>query len=936
MLKALLAAIFLAIPAQAQRLSEEGMAVYKFCGMDTFHDSSQVDDCSSPDLRNVITEKGYLEKRPGNLRVATVASGFAVRALPEFIAPDGTRYTITHSSHSVYRTNYGASPVSLTTTSTSYEIDITAAYGKLIVANGFDNVWTWDGTSTSTLVGAPRCTYLGFADERVYCANTATSGSQVAVSSFGGSAYWTVPTTLTADAPTSFTFQRDDGENITCFKVTPWGKFVGKPTSTHIIKGYDNNTYYKRVIDPKIGCVDNRSVQMLDGRLIWLAKDGVYAWSGAGAPVLISVEIDPTIKAIRQLNSNRSFWFLTQPGDFSQGNLTASGAGAPLSTTILAGAITPSTGTFTDDSAVDFASGTMVNVSTHQIPGSIDQRITSGTIIGGDFTASSGHWTISNVGGSSVSAHVSDVSCPGPYFGSTGGDAFCARLCGGSFVAGQNAFVRVDVFDAVTQVRIASQVYTGAAGLNVIHPILFSNLTNGVTVTFSSGDNILFDPYLKNTIIAPGGFNLLFDLVTRRDIVLDCNEVGSADVGKIYIDNVRISSYQPTGTFTSRSFDTGVSTPIFGGASISMTSDTLRAITFQEQSSSDDSTWGSAVSFTPGNQPLQQKRYWRYIANYTTTSGTQTARIDSVGPLQSITSGYYNSPVRFIGSAITGFLAFDATEVTVDGGLITYYTRTATNSFTVNSATPAWQGQFNHTTIQSSVLTGSTLYYQWRALFNATSGTSTVQLLDANSQWQEGVSKPVASLAYDHRYYLSVMLSSTATNNDATLVWQKNQKWTKFAGPQYYSMGSYNNLPIAGTALTGSEIWRIVVEGLYGDDGDPIDAYWVSKDFTYQAPNQSKALNEIWVDATNDPNAASFGAAYSIDVGYSADKSSVFTSSTVAIAASASFVNAKVPMPAGWALGKYFRFKFSNSTADEYFRINGYTTYTEKQGRGNE
>ena len=44
----------------------------QFGGLDTFHDSAAIGDTDAQDAENVLTDGGYLEKRTGNRRSATL------------------------------------------------------------------------------------------------------------------------------------------------------------------------------------------------------------------------------------------------------------------------------------------------------------------------------------------------------------------------------------------------------------------------------------------------------------------------------------------------------------------------------------------------------------------------------------------------------------------------------------------------------------------------------------------------------------------------------------------------------------------------------------------------------------------------------------------------------------------------------------------------
>lgn len=928
--------LLLCLPLRAQENWKE-VPVRTFGGVDTYHDSARINDSDSQDARNVLTDSGSLEKRLGNRRIISLGVSQDIRAVHEFITTGGTKYVVFHSSNSVYQTDLGGSPVALTTTSTSYEIDAASIFGNIYVVNGFDPSWSWNGTSTAAVAGMPKCKYIVAANERIYCANTDTSNIRVSVSSFGGAGYWTVPSIRTADSPAYFDFGKADGTGITCFKETPWGKFVGKPTKSFILKGYDNNTYYIRPVDPQIGCVDNRTVQMVEGNLIWLGQNGVYSWNGAGAPGLISREVDPDMKAIRQLASNKAFWNVSSQAEFQAGNLTPIGAGAPVDATTTPGSIFMTSTTFVDTSSANFTAGTMTRTSTDTI-GSVTLWLTTRTIYGGDFVDGGAWLTGTNAcsgtadgGTCTFGTRPITVACPS-------GNAKCGFLCEESGLAPMSqsaclgndplAYVIVSTFQWVDgcgttlcTVQAASAIGSGGGSL-YIGGITFSTRTY-ISITNSS----LGGSYsLELTTMTGNGFYLSWDSKRNCNSCSGCALINNGVPGycrDVSVSNVRISSYPSSGTFVSRTFDTTVATPTFSGMTVDYSSGSIGTLTFKEQDSADGASWGTAVAITPPAQPTLQRRYWRYEGDFATTSGTVTATINQVGTMTATTTGYYYSDVHFIGTALTSWLAFDAAESVVGSGSATYGVRAATYSFTSTAATPAWTAQTNHQNIVASTGTSTSLYYQWRALFSIPYATNTISISDGNSQWQEGTAVPAASFGFEQRYGLCAMFSTTTIKNDRCAVYQRNQKWTFFDGPSYYSIGMFDKIPTAGSGNGDGLVWQILRPNLYNDDGTAINAYWTTKDFTLGSPFNEKVLHEMWVDAAYNTYASS------VTVGYSANRGTSFTSKDIDLHPARGYVSTFLTLDNGYDLGKFFKFKFSNSGNDQYLKINSFSALME-------
>lgn len=967
----LLLIAFLATPCQGVEAPPKYLNT--FGGLDIFHDSSKIADTDASALSNVLTDRGFLEKRPGSELFQTLLNGWSVQYLQEFISPSKTRYLIAHASSTVYASDTSAAFAKISTTTSGYNVDCVSAFGKLYCADGYSRPWSWDGTTWTAALTFPICTFLEFADERMYCANTDGNDSRVNASAYGDATNWTVPTTLNADDPNLFTFQRTDGEGITCFKVTPWGKWVGKKHSTHILKGQDNDTYYKRLVDPSIGCVDDRSVQMVDGWLMWLGLEGVYVWGGSGRPELISTDIDPEIKAARQLSSNKANWVNSTQADWQAGALDISGPGALVSATIDPGSITPSSWTHTDTSADDFAMGTLLRTTT--MYGSNEIKIDFSTVavlydtfttvekwgfgsgddywsafqgagrfnVGRNVLASGafyspvvsnnyGNWQINFV----IGQAQSDIT--GGYTGNKEWYYFTSDTKYITTTSGYALYV--DLFDSWTrQIQLIKIV-------NGTHSVLASS-TAVMTPQHSFDDYSVYHATYPFTVevTSSGVFTVALSSVTvftytdssfaRKASNYNLyraygNGYLNSTFGYPYSDagldvTYLPNKYESSGTYTSQIFDTLLSTPVGGPLSYSETVPVGSTIAYSVRgSTAGDNTawtdWALASTTTPGAYRMSYvdgKRYWQYKSDLSTSYSTQTPSIEYVTLTARTTAEYY-SEVKYIGTAISSWLTFDANEQP-DGGSVTYYTRSSDSIFDKRAAAPAWVAQGNHLEVTASTAP----YYQWRGTFNVPSGSNTVTINDVTTNWQEGSAVPVASMVWDHRYHLCVMNSSTTIKNDRCWIYQRNKKWTHFDGPNYSALSIFNNEPLAGSANTDGKILKVMQSGVYNDDGVAIDAYWEGPDMTWDAPNHWKNLTGVWIDAQ-------YQSGGTLDVGYAVNRGSVFTSTSTALDSTAGYVSKRIDnLVDGYAQGRYVRLRFGNDTIDEYLRLNTATIYGE-------
>jgi hypothetical protein len=630
---------------------------------------------------------------------------------------------------------------------------------------------------------------------------------------------------------------------------------------------------------------------------------GIYSYNGTSQPQLLSRDIDPLIRRIRQLDAQVAQWVVDIQADWQRG--TVNDNSRTWDTVTVPGSVIMSSETFVDTSSTQFAMGTLTNVSTDTVD-SLRLTVSTRLVNQGDFetsdtwtcgTSGSGTCTIGAVGtiNATTAVRLNDPSGCGDFYLRVNKGESQEAWANNTISQGSSGQFS---FDFISQIGVLS-----TSSVRLCFQSTFPGSDPGC------GNNGSLANIYSSTV--PIGFTLLFDFINQ------CS--GSTRV--LYIDNVKMSSYVPSGTFTSRSFDTQVTTPTISPFVLNFSSNAQAAVTWQEQDSADGSSWGTAASLSPNASPASKRRYWRYQGNFTTTSGTMTARLEDVGTMTAIGTGTYRSEVHFVGTAISAWKQFNVTETNPTG--IAYHVRASTNIFTVNSSTPVWSYQINNQTVD--IATGS--YFQFE--IDSTSVTVATQgyvAARAAVNWQEGTAAPVASGYLDHRYYLCATVSSTSLVNDACLVLQKNNRWTTWTGPNIGAMASFDNDLVVGSADTDSRVWKIMQDGVYQDDGEAINAFWTTKDFTFGTPFQEDIVHEVWIDAA-------YVSSSTITMGYAANRGSSFSNKSIDLDDVADYVNERVSLDKGYVQGRYFKLKFSNSTLDERFKINAFQIFSENKAR---
>lgn len=897
--------LLLAAPGRAQvdRKPFE-LVLEKFCGNNDHVPSNKIPDCDSPDSENVLTDNGVLEKMPGmDTIIAAVNTGYPIRNTWAFTTSGNSKYLIAHSSVGIYYTDFSASPVLLNTVSNDYEVDAVAAFSKIYFTNRTTWPWTWDGVSTDTKKsdGQPLCTYYEFAHERIYCGNSDTSASAIHVSSYGSGSYWTVPADVDEepDGPNLFYFSKGDGQSITCLKQTPWGIFVGKPNSTHILKGYNNDTYYKRVIDPVVGCTDDRLVQMLDGILIWLAKDGVYAWSGTGQVQRISDKISGTIDDVRTGQAFIDYYTVTSKSQWEEGNFSSNGPSDSWDTTITPGAIVPSSASQVLNSTTTFSAGTLTNLDVFADTG-LRLAVSTYTVsFPGAATDPTDYWTCSEAGGATC-----DFNYP-------------------SGISGVYS----------TRFRDPSLTCLGTQGCECVYEIL--STTGGVLVRNYPSDtgqyavsSSLTEALVSSQVVVRIGIKHATEEAYatsgpfKLPLTLSVSVVKAPNAGTCDFYNVRGASYVASGSYTSPTFDTYFTTPTFGPINITMTQNATAPLTLQAQVSSDGSTWDSAVSISTGHIPaVSAKRYLRYVASFSTVIGTNTATI-SLSTMTAVSTGTYTSDVIYLGTEMTSWKSGDWEEDSAVSGRTTYQTRCDTETFAWDATDPPWVSQTNHQTVSAS--TGS--YYQFRIISSIKSSSETVTIDAHTANWQEGSAIPGASIVDDHRYIMCVAATTQSVRNDSCEIWQKNKEWARITGVSIGGATIYDNYPVGCSGNTDSACWKMMQKDSLSYGADDIDARWRTKDFTMGSVNGDKTLREIWADAERQLGST-------LKIGYSVDRSTDFTEKDIPLDTEDSYVNQQIPLDEGYSRGRYHAYEISQNSSTETFKVNALSIFGDIEPR---
>lgn len=762
--------------------------IANFGGVDNFHDSMMIADTDAQSAVNVLTDEGDLRTIYGNTLYSVVGSS-SIAFIKEWINPSGSRVLFVQSGYRLYATD----PSSGAITSIKYfgadrDLDMVAAFNRAYFTDQTSSPFYSTGSSTTVSPGFEDCKYVETYQNRLVCVNMSTDTSKVKLSAYNSATDWTV--TSSVDSGAVKYFKKDDGEGINCVFTTPDGLFIGKDSSVGILRGDDNADFTWYYLDNGVGCTDDRSVQYVDGELIWMSKDGFYSYDGGGAlrpanlgiPKLRSAKISNSVKLIRRSNSADSVWTVNTAPTWQEGT----GTGWDYS--IVPGSI----------KAEAYNSGALTTGATRYI------RMFEGAGFEGNNNTA---WT--------------------PAFDLLGSDMICF---GGGPPHGAYFAEIVQTVAYSTAPYIS--IINSADGVLISSAVLVNNSWNQYAVSGSGNIYLRLVDGLGTTRTSSSfdrslGVNIFYKRI---------NQCLVGQGGREYFDGIEVNP--------------SITTAITSSTNTLLTSPEYSAdfkggnATLNFYASADNSTFISTTVALPGGAIPSDywKRYYKYSITF--SSGVSISSFTSL-TLSVLSTSAYTSAVHFTADDMSAWKLFTVS----DSGTATpiYSVRTATYAFAAAAISPAFITQPANATVVAS--TGP--YVQFRVNPNIATSTDSLTVGSISLAYSVGQLSPrAASVVDDHRYIASVSHNS-ATENDITYIWQKNKEWT-FSDQGYAALGIFNGQPLGGSTDSASKLWYIMDPLAYSFDGTAISSEWITKDYTFGAINNHKVINRLWITAGNN------------------------------------------------------------------------------------
>lgn len=801
----------------------------------------------SQDLLNVdITPGGKsIKKRAGYGTYKTLGNGAAVHGGYHFYDSTGNDVLIWGAGTNLYGIVAGGSPtilVSSATTGATWDCADTQGFAYcvdssrdvLVKTNGATITWSTAALGSMVMVTPDRLIVAGVAASP----NTLFVSGSNNFLNFTAGINATDPFTEPIAAP---------GSKLTHIEYACGRWMWWKDQSFGYILGTDQTNLQVVTVSQTIGTQDNSSAIDPGGNIYFRGQDGhIYQYDCSNFQKL-SRDITPYIQSSGQRVANN--WPITSQADFQTGVSTPSGS---LSFTISPGDVVPSTFSAVETSSSDFANGTISNLDNSSGTYLTLSRNNTNVLNNGFETNSPpDNWTLGANG--SKDALDSGTACTiTPRTGSA--------FLGHAFFTSTNYTYQGQLLDCNTDALLSSVSFAQADNSCTWTPrTLSSSGFSGRPVKIKFIDTTDASTAATSDCFINSGTDITFYSAST------CGG-SSCKVKTVGIDDVTDGrSSILSGFYTSKAFNTGVPTS-YAMFNSSVTVNTSTPTFSLMTSSAAAGVWTTIATSTGISVAANQ--YLRYSSTITvTTSQYAFSTINDV-TVFSRSSGTYYSAVHNAPN-ITSWDTFNVTKLD-NGGSHSFFVRSATNTFSVGSSTPAWTAQ----TIGALMAVSTGTYFQVRDDMSITNSSQTPTLNDFTVNWFEGVASDKAyAIYYNDAIWWAVAYGAGQTSNNYVFHYDLiNKGW-----------GIYN-IPVAGFLLQNNALYfgsvsndKIYKFGTSNDDnGSAINAYWKSKDFTGPDPWLQSDLKNLDLIARKNLN-------QSLSVSYAVNGSTTSTSYTISL-----------------------------------------------------
>jgi hypothetical protein len=606
-------------------------------GVVTRFSSNLISDSSVQEAINIYFDEDFgIVRRKGfsKYNQSAIGDSESVRGLWDFLSTDGTNFIIALSSNTVYSSigDNAFTPISsLQSFNIDSDFDAIQYLGKFWITNNIDGLYSWDGSGSAVSISsAPVGSLVEGWRNRIVLSGVSGNLSRLYLSEELDGTNWATGGTASGD-PVIFSIGGINGKPITCMYAGYKDLLIAMTEDDiYAVYGFGQDDFAVRHISREVGCIDDKSIKEKEGNLLFLSRRGLEKWSGTEIQ-RVSEPIRDLFDIIIENSEDLRFLLDTSQSDFEAGNLTANGAGYPVSSTQKPASIEPKKTTFED---AEFLSGSLdisgnFNVST----GSLSNKSFNNT------TNEVSEWNqgaFSNTEliGSQLRLKFEDkienregvCTFSGETFTIQGWDVngypnegcgSCVPACGGAVNLGFGASGnhQIKILDgAVVKITKTIDVATNPDSTVFTSAELYSaGLVLGNTYT-----------YRAESISDSSNF------FAKKDFVWWGGGIDNTTVLNRLLYLIAANGYAPNGTYTSEVFDTEISEPNYYLLQATESKPTNTNITYEMAVSTDGITFDSWTAVLNGADPsVNNKRYFKYRINMSHTENA-TPTVDDI------------------------------------------------------------------------------------------------------------------------------------------------------------------------------------------------------------------------------------------------------------------------------------------------------------------
>lgn len=279
-------------------------------GMYSYPAANEIPDNAASYIQNFYTDiqQGLVE-RNGSIQKESTALGAptAVTGLWDFIAPDSTEYLIAFASKTFYKEVNGGTFASFGIQQTVTQTpSATVNLGRIWFADGTDKLWSFDGTTSTTIASAPIGNYITSWRNHIAIGHLSSNHSQLEISGDGDGTNWVIgggdsdPFTVSIGGA-------NDSFDINClYGMYQDALIVGRKYDLWALQGFTQGDYTVRKLSSEVGCSQNNTMRESDGDLIWQDWRGIEKLNGNGIQFISDPIRDLTDVVVKNSLSQRS------------------------------------------------------------------------------------------------------------------------------------------------------------------------------------------------------------------------------------------------------------------------------------------------------------------------------------------------------------------------------------------------------------------------------------------------------------------------------------------------------------------------------------------------------------------------------------------------------------------------------------------------------